>query len=446
MGNTWLEVALVFVLVLANGLFSMAEMAVVSARKARLRQRSDDGERGAAVALALADNPHDFLSTVQIGITLIGTLAGAFGGATIAEKLALYLKQFPAVAPYADSVSITVVVVVIAYLSLIVGELVPKSVALSNPEGIASAIAPTMRRFSRIGAPAVQFLTFSTKIVMKVLPVRPSAEAPVTQDEVKVLIAQGTQHGTFEEAEQEMVEGVFRLGDRRIAELMQPRARVAALDVTAPWTVNRQVLADSRFSRFPVIEGDLDRILGIVHIKELFLAFDAGQTPDLRRLASPPLLVPEATPALDVLERFQESGDQMAVVVDEHGGVQGIATLTDLVESIVGDLRDPHAPNRPSAVRREDGSWLVDGALPIPDFLDRLGWRQLPGEETDFTTVGGLILAHLHRIPAAGDHLLIGEWRFEVLDMDRNRIDKVLVSKDGPPRGARETSGAGAAS
>lgn len=433
MGNIGLEVSLIFVLVLANGLFSMAEMAVVSARKARLRQRSDNGERGATVALALADNPHDFLSTVQIGITLIGTLAGAFGGATIAEKLAVYLKQYPAIAPYSDSVSITVVVVIIAYLSLILGELVPKNIALSNPEGIASALAPPMRWLSRIGAPAVQFLTFSTKIVMKVLPVRPSTEAPVTEEEVKVLIAQGTQHGTFEEAEQEMVEGVFRLGDRRIVELMQPRGRVAALDVTAPWAVNRDVLARSRFSRFPVVDGDLDRILGIVHVKELFLSLDAGQPPDLRRLARPPLLVPENTPALDVLDRFQETGDQMAIVVDEHGGVQGISTLTDLVESVVGDLRDPHASGRPRIVRREDGSWLVDGALPIADFLEYLGLRELPGEETDFTTVGGLILAHLHRIPSAGDRLRIDDWHFEVLDMDRNRIDKVLVGKTGTP-------------
>ncbi|MBL8216682.1 MAG: HlyC/CorC family transporter [Bryobacterales bacterium] len=434
MGNIGLEVSLIFLLVLANGVFSMAEMAVVSARKARLRQRSDDGERGATVALALADNPHDFLSTVQIGITLIGTLAGAFGGATIAEKLSVFLKQYPVIAPYSDSVSITVVVVIIAYLSLILGELVPKNIALSNPEGIASAIAPPMRGLSRIGAPAVQFLTFSTKIVMKVLPVKPSSEAPVTEEEVKVLIAQGTQHGTFEEAEQEMVEGVFRLGDRRIVELMQPRGRVAALDVSAPWAANREVLTHSRFSRFPVIEGDLDRILGIVHVKELFLSLDAGQAPDLRRLARPPLLVPETTPALDVLDRLKETGEQMAVVVDEHGGVQGISTLTDLVESVVGDLRDPQAPARPRIVRRDDGSWLVDGALPIADFLEHLGLRELPGEETDFTTVGGLILAHLHRIPAAGDHLQIDNWRFEVVDMDRNRIDKVLVSGSGSPR------------
>src|SRR5215203_862382 len=247
MGNIGFEVALIIILVLANGIFSMAEMAVVSARKARLRQRSEEGRRGAAVALELANSPDDFLSTVQVGITMIGTLAGAFGGATLAEKLAAYLKQFPAVAAYSDSISMTLVVLAISYLSLILGELVPKNIALSNAEGIASALAPPMRWLSKLGSPAVRFLTFSTRVVMKVLPVKPSSEAPVTEDEIKVLIAQGTEHGTFEEAEQEMVEGVFRLGHRRVDELMQPRGRVVALDADEPWEANREVLRRSAY-------------------------------------------------------------------------------------------------------------------------------------------------------------------------------------------------------
>ena len=429
MGNIGLEVSLIFILVLANGVFAMAELAVVSARKARLRQRSEEGNRGATVALELASNPHDFLSTVQVGITLIGTLAGAFGGATIAGKLAVYLQQFPQVAAYAETISITVVVLIISYLSLILGELVPKNLALSNPEAIASALAPPMRWLAKLGSPAVRFLTFSTKVVMKILPVKPSAEAPVTEEEIKVLVAQGAEHGTFEAAEREMVEGVFRLGDRRVVELMQPRRKVAWLNVDEDWNANCEKVKRSAHSRYPVVEGDLDRALGIVHIKDLFSAVNSGKLPDLRALARKLVVVPESTPALDLLERFHESGEQMALIVDEHGGTQGIATLTDLMNAVVGDLRARAEGARLRIVKREDGSWLVDGSLPLPDFMDELQIREMPGEDEGFATVGGLVLAHLHRIPSPGDHFDAGGWRFEVVDMDRNRIDKVLVTK-----------------
>lgn len=427
-----LEIVLILLLVIANGVFSTAEMAVVSARKARLRQRAEDGGRGAAVALELANNPHDFLSTVQVGITMIGTLAGAFGGATIAEKLAVYLKEIPVAAPYADSISITVVVLIISYLSLILGELVPKNLALSNAEGIACALAPPMRFLARIGSPAVSFLTFSTRVVMKLMPVNQNNEAPVTEEEIKVLIAQGTEHGTFEEAEQEMVEGVFRLGDRRVVDLMRPRGKVACLDVEEPWSVNRAVLQSNAHSRFPVIAGDLDNVIGVVHVKDLFLALDADTPIDLRALAKTPLIVPELTPALNVLERFQESGDQMALIVDEHGGIQGLVTLTDLMEAVVGDLRGPGESTRSRITKREDGSWLADGSLAISDLLEELGMREVPGEEDGFTTLGGLVLAFLRRIPKAGEHFEADGWRFEVIDMDGNRVDKVLITRADP--------------
>lgn len=424
-----LEIILIFLLVLANGVFSMAEMAVVSSRKARLRQRKEDGHRGAGVALELAEKPDDFLSTVQVGITMIGTLAGAFGGATVAEKAAVHLKQIPAVAAYADSIAITVVVLLISYFSLILGELVPKNLALSNPEGIASALAPPMRFLARLGSPFVRFLTLSTKLVMKLIPVKASNEAPVTEEEIKAMLAQGAAHGTFEEAEQEMVEGVFRLGDRRVRDLMRPRGKVKSLDLQEDWSVNREVVRQSVFSRFPVIDGDLDHAVGVVHVKDLFLLADRGQAVDLRAAARPTLMMPEATPALDALERFQESGAQMALIIDEHGSVEGIVTVTDLLEGVVGDLRGPGGSARPQAVRREDGTWLVDGQLPIKTFLEELELKEIPGDVDGFNTVGGLVLAHLHRIPAPGDHFVADGWRFEVLDMDANRIDKVLVSR-----------------
>lgn len=429
MGNIGFEVSLILLLVIANGVFSMAEMAVVSSRKARLRQRAEEGSKGAAVALELATNPHDFLSTVQVGITMIGTLAGAFGGATIADKLSVYLKQFPQIAAYSDSIAITVVVLIITYLSLIIGELVPKNLALSNAEGISSALAPPMRWLSRVGSPAVSFLTFSTRMVMKLLPIRQGNEAPVTEDEIRVLIAQGTEHGTFEEAEQEMVQGVFRLGDRRVVDLMQPRGKVVWLDVHSSWEENRQLIRQATHSRFPVVDGDLDGVVGIVHVKELFMALESGRPLDLRALSTAPMMIPETTPALDVLERFQESGEQMALVVDEHGGVDGMVTLTDLLQAVVGDLRGPGEGIRSRLTKMADGSWQVDGAMPISDVKEALEWREVPGEEYGFTTLGGLVLAHLHRIPSAGDSFTIDGWKFEVAAMEGNRVDRVLIAK-----------------
>jgi putative hemolysin len=427
MSNIGFEVALILLLVLANGLFSMAEMAVVSARKARLRQRAEEGSRGAQVALDLAANPNDFLSTVQVGITLIGTLAGAFGGATVAEKFAVFLNQFPLLAPHRESIAITVVVLIISYLSLVLGELVPKSLALSRPEGIATAVAPLMRGLSRVGSPFVRFLTFSTNVVMKILPVRASGEAPVTEEEIKVLIAQGAEHGTLANAERDLVEGVFRLGDRRVVELMQPRGRVHALDVDQPWNVNRARIAESTFSRFPVMAGDLDHLVGVVTWRHLFLAGQAE--PDLRALATKPLIVPEATPALEVLKRFQATGQEMAFVVDEHGGIQGLVTLTDLLEAVVGDLPAPGEIASTGVTRRDDGSFLLDGVLPVHELVGVLGWRKLPWDDDSFTTLGGLVLAQLCRIPEPGDQFLLEGWRFEVLDMDRNRVDKVLAQR-----------------
>jgi putative hemolysin len=429
MGNLWFEVTLILLLVLANGVFSMAEMAVVSARKARLRQRAEEGGKGARAALALSANPTDFLSTVQVGITLIGTLAGAFGGATIAEKLAVNLKAFPAVAPYADSAAITIVVLIISYLSLVLGELVPKALALSHAEAIASGVALPMNTLARLGSPLVRFLTFSTEVILKVLPVRKSDEAPVTEDEIKHLIAQGTEHGTFEEAEQEMVAGVFRLGDRKVKEMMRPRNRIRWLDSSDDWSTNEAEIAANQYSRFLVADGELDNLLGVVHVRDILVAARGGMTVDLRTLARKPLYVPETTPSLELLERFQETGDQFAVVIDEHGTLQGVVTITDLLDAVIGEVRSPGEESKPGVVTREDGSWLVDGALPYPDFLESLEIRQLPVDEGNFTTVGGMMLSQLHRIPHAGDHCILGEYRFEVVDMDGNRIDKILVQR-----------------
>jgi putative hemolysin len=424
-----MEIAIILLLVVANGIFSMAELAVVSSRKTRLQERKDNGSRGAGVAMELAAQPDDFLSTVQVGITLIGTLAGAFGGATIAGKLAQVLNSWiPVTAAYNETVAITFVVLVISYLSIVIGELVPKSLALGNAEGIASVLAPPMRFVSRLGSPAVRFLSFSTRVVMKLIPIRANNDAPVTEAEIHDLIAQGTRHGSFEEAEQEMVKGVFRLGDRRIVDLMQPRSKVVSLDVNEPWETNRQLLQNSPYSRYPLMEGELDRFIGVVHVKDIALGL-LRESIDLRALARKPLIVPETAPALDVLERFQQAKDRIAVIADEHGGISGIVTLTDLLDAVMGDLRSPGEKTRPGIASREDGSWLVDGAIPVADLVEQLPWRKLPGDlDEGFTTAGGFVLAHLRRIPVPGDHFEADGWRFEVVDMDGNRIDKILVT------------------
>lgn len=429
MSSTSLEIALLTLLILANGVFSMAEMAVVSSRKARLRQRAAEGSRGSAVALDLAESPNDFLSTVQIGITMIGTLAGAFGGATLAEEFAVYLNAFPFIAPHGESVAITIVVILITYASLILGELVPKNIALSHPEAIASMVAPPMRALSRVGSPIVALLTISTRAVMFLIPAKASGEAPVTEEEIKVLIAQGAEHGTFAEAEQEMVEGVFRLGDRTVAELMRSRLKVVWLDLAAGWAANQRTILETDYSVYPVASGDLDNLVGLVHVKQVLAAMCQGGAVDLPRLATKPLYFPEQTPALKALEELQASPSRMAVVIDEHGGVEGIVTLTDLLNAVVGALNPEADSTRPRATLRDDGSWLVDGTLPVRDFLETIGLKELPGGTRGFTTVAGLVLARMDRIPSPGDSVMVGDWLIEVADLDGMRVDKLIVTR-----------------
>jgi putative hemolysin len=439
MGSLTFEISFIAVLILANGFFSLAEMAVVSARKARLQQRADEGSRGARTALDLVESPNDFLSTVQIGITMIGTMAGAFGGATIAERLTAYLKLQTAVLPafvieHSDSISITIVVLVIGYLSLILGELVPKAIALSNAELIASGVAPLMKALAKAGSPLVRSLTLSTEIVLRVLPIRKSTEAPVTEEEINVLVAQGTEHGAFEAAERDMVSGVFRLADRKVVELMRPRLKVQWLDANEPWHVQAREIDASHHTRLLVGDGEMDKLIGVVHVKDILLALRDSHEVDLRAIAKRPLVVPEQTPALNMLERFQTTGQQLAVVVDEHATIQGIITPADLMEAVMGEMREADEEARPSAVRREDGSWIADGAMVYSDVLLKLGVRELPGvKEDSFTTLGGLVLSQLHRIPTEGDHFCVGGYRFEVVDMDGNRIDKVLIEQQPAP-------------
>ncbi|MBW4684820.1 MAG: hemolysin family protein [Komarekiella atlantica HA4396-MV6] len=428
MSSTTLEILIVLVLIIANGIFSMSEMAVVSARKVRLQQLANQGDAKARAALKLAESPNQFLSTVQVGITLIGILTGAFGGATIANRLVVYVRLVPFLAPYSEPISFGIVVLIITYLSLIVGELVPKRLALNNPERIAAIVAIPMRALAAIASPMVYLLSASTDMVLRVLGITPSTEPQVTEEEIKILIEQGTEAGTFEEAEQDMVERVFRLGDRPVSYLMTPRPDIVWLDLDDSPEENRHKMVDSAYSRYPVCQGGLDNVLGIIPVTDLLARSFRGEPLDLTVGLRQPVFVPESTRGLKVLELFKQTITHMAVVVDEYGVIQGLVTLNDIMSEIVGDVPSTDGQDQPQAVQREDGSWLLDGMLPVEEFLELFGMEEWESEERgSYQTLGGFVITHLGRIPAAADHFEWQGMRVEVMDMDGNRVDKVLV-------------------
>ncbi|MBK9091603.1 MAG: HlyC/CorC family transporter [Anaerolineae bacterium] len=422
------NVAVLFFLILLNGVLALAEAALMSARKARLQSLADDGDKAAQIALELANEPMAFLSTVQIGITLVGILAGAFGEATLAGQLVTLLERAPLLAPYSQALSLVIVVIIVAYISLVLGELAPKRLALYNPERLASLVAPPMRVLSRWASPAVRFLSFSASLVLRLFGITDIKDAPVTEDELKVLIAQGTAAGVFDAAEQNIMRRTLRLGDRTAATLMTPRPDIVWLDLDDdPAEVWRKITTTT-FTRFPVARGALDAIAGVVRARDLLTSAGRGDSLSLESVLQPPLLVPESTPALRVLEILKRARSQMALILDEYGGVSGLVTLEDILQAIVGDISDEAQPTE--AVRRLDGSWLLDGALPVDEMQELLDLDDLPGAG-DYLTVAGFIMRQLGHIPSAGDRFTWENCEFEVVDMDGRRVDKVLVSERG---------------
>jgi putative hemolysin len=424
-----LEILIILVLVVANGLFSGAEIAIVSARRHRLQQLAEKGRRSARVALRLADSPNEFLSTVQIGITLIGILSGAVGGATVARQLTPLLAQVPLLAPYSDALGFGLVVAAITFLTVVIGELVPKRLALANPEQLACTMAPSMRWLSRISAPVVHLLSQSTDALLRLLGVSTSSEPDITEDEIKAMIRQGADSGVFEEVEHDMVQRVLRLGDRTIKTLMTPRTDICWLDVEEPLEDSLQEVLESTHSRFPVGRGSLDECLGVVRVRNLLSAKISGQPINLEELMQPPLFVAESTRALSVLEQFKRSGIHIALVTDEFGGVEGLVTLNDLMEGIVGDLPSVDDEEEPLVVTRDDGSWLVDGGLDLDAFTELID-HDIFGidQEGRYHTLAGFVMHVLERIPREADHFEWQGYRFEVIDMDGKRVDKLLVT------------------
>lgn len=419
-----MEILIIVLITLLNGLLAMTETAFVSARKARLQQMADEGNENARITLELTDDPNRFLSTTQIGISLIGILAGAFGGATIAESLASQIALVPALEPYAGTIGLVVVVLFTTYLSLVVGELVPKRLALRDPEGVATAIVPRLRFFARLTSPIIKVLSLSTELLLRLLGVKASDEPPVTAAEIEVLMQQGVDAGVFEETEQEMIEGVFGLADRRITAIMTPRTEIEWIDLDDALDDNLRKIAASSHSRFPVGRGSLDNVQGIVRAKDMLNMTLTGKGLDLTPCVRETLFIPESATAAHALDLFKQSGKHMALVLDEHGGIEGLLTIYSLMDEIVGGLEAPEA------TQRADGSWLLDGLLPIDDLKDVVEVKELPGEEEGhYETLGGFIMAHLGRIPRAADRFTHDGLSFEVMDMDGMRVDKVLVTR-----------------
>lgn len=432
-----LEIAIVLVLIALNGIFSMSEFALVSAKKTRLKQREKEGDKRAAVALKLANEPTPFLSTIQIGITLVGIFAGALGGATISKEFAVYLGKFPALSPYSNAISITLVVLLITYLTLIFGELVPKRLALNNAESIASSMAKPMFYLSVIARPLVVILSSSTEAVLRFMKVRKTTEPPVTEEEIKIMFEEGTRAGVFEKAELSMIEGVLEIGDRRVDSLMTHRTDLIALDLEDPTDENLLRMIESGRSNFPVYEGDLNNIVGMISVKKVLEESVKRGTIDLKALVTKPLFVPESASVLRLLELFKGTGVHIALITDEYGIIQGVITLYDILEAIVGEIRSLGEPVETEISVREDGSWLIDGNTPIEKIKDVLSVDSFPGESLGYyRTIAGLIIFILQRIPETGDHIILGKLRYEVVDMDGNRIDKVLVTPVHPaPQG-----------
>ncbi|MFH7243504.1 MAG: hemolysin family protein [Spirulina sp.] len=429
MASLSVEILLILVLIVANGVFSGSEIAVVSARKVRLEQMAEQGNRRAQVALRLANAPNSFLATVQIGITLIGILSGAVGGATLAQRLRPVFDNVPALQRYSEGLSVTLIVATITYLSLVIGELLPKRIALNAPEKLACAVAPPMRFLSRLAAPLVHILGLSTDALIRLLGISANHEPGITEEEIKVLIRQGAESGMFEEAEHEMVERVFRLGDRPIQAIMTPRTEITWLDTKASLEGNLQAVMDSYHSRFPVGQGSLDDCIGVIRGSALLAAQLSGQPIDLAALAQPPLYVSENARALTIIDQFKQTGIHIALVTDEYGGLEGLVTLNDLMAAIVGDLPSLEDQTEPLIIQREDGSWLIDGSLDIHELKALVQQKTLPGETAGhFHTLGGFVVHFLSHIPQSGEYFEWGGLRFEVVDMDGPRVDKVLVT------------------
>lgn len=421
-----MEIIIILALFVLNGLFAMCEIALVSSRKSKLEQKAKQGTNGAKIALNVLKEPEKFLSTVQIGITLVGIIAGAYGAEAFTKDLQPHIEKIGFISPYAEQVSFVLIVIVITYFSLIIGELVPKSIALNNPESITIIFAPFMRGLSIVTYPFVAFLSLSTKLFLKMLRIKASNEPPVTEEELLYMIETGSQHGIIEKQESEIMHGVFRFGDRKADGVMTRRKDIVWINIAQSKEEIFANIFQSSYTKFPVCEGTLDKIIGVVSIRDILMYSENGKPFELKQHLVEPIFFPKGMSALKILDIFRKKKIHTGFVVDEYGGTEGLITLHDLVENIIGDLPEIGDEDEIKYIKRDDNSFLIDGEFDIEDLKKLLKLDSLPNEK-NYVTLAGLIIHQLHSIPKAGDKFTLNDHIFEVMDMDGNRIDKVLV-------------------
>jgi putative hemolysin len=422
-----LQLSIVLLLIVVNGFFAMAEIALVSARPARLQPLAAAGSRGAEAALELKSEPSRLLATVQIGITIIAVLSGTFGQATLGERMQDFLiEQGGLLARYAHVISMAIVVIGISYFSLILGELVPKRLALAHPERIAAALARFMRVMARLSTPLEWLLSATTDLLLRLVPLH-GEPLPITDEEIGFMLREGAAAGHIPHAETAIVEMALRLGDRRVSAVMTPRTQIEFIDIEDSEDEIRRQVRDSAYSRFPVVQGGTHQLAGVLQVKDLLTASLAGQPFNIRAVLRAPLFMPNTVTVLRALEVFKTSGEPMALVVDEYGDLEGLVTLTDILEALVGEIPGS-GESDPRIVRREDGTFLVDGMLGLDELKQLLGVNELPGEDPDFHTLGGYLMARLNRVPMVADRVTADGWRFEIVEMDGRRVDRVLVA------------------
>jgi len=423
-----MEIAIVVVLIVLHGFLVLGEIALLTSKRSRLEAEKLKGNRNAAIAVTLLDNINHYLSAMQIGITLISIVEGAYAGVAIGHKLEPFVAQFPSLAPYAEQISISIVVTLITYFSLVVGELAPKYIAIQYAESLAIACAPAMNFITKITGPISIFLSWSTKLFMRMLFIKPNDQQSISEDEIKLMVKMANQQGVLEQKESEFITNILRFADRDAYTIMTHRNEVEWLDIKEDIEGNDRVIRESGYTKFLLCEDDIENIIGVVKLRDYIGNRDKPDF-DLLKITSQPLYIPETMNALKILERFRKERNYFAVVVDEYGSTQGIITLHDLTENIFGNLPDLDDAEEPDIVTREDGSLLVDGMIPIDELRETLSLKEFDIEDADYSTLAGFILYKLSEIPKIGDVLKTEGYCFEIVDMDKSKIDRVLVSK-----------------
>jgi putative hemolysin len=427
-----MEILIISILLLLNGLFAMFEIALVSSRKSRLQEKANFGSKGAKTALLLLKEPEEILSAIQVGITLVGIVSGAFGGLALAEDMVPIFMMVSWLAPYADVLSVTFVVGIITYFSLIIGELVPKTIALNNPEKIAITLSPAMKIVGTALYPVVWFLSVSTKLALALFRIRKSVDVPVSEEELRLLLKQGSEYGVIEKEESDIINEVIRFGDKRAASIMTQRLDVEWIDITWKDEKILNEIHKSNHSRLPVCSNSLDEVMGVAAVKDILAFYIKHQFIEITKIMTEPVFFPEQMSAINVLELFRKTKNHFGIVINEYGSLEGIITLHDVTENIMGDLPELNDTDEPGIFKREDGSYLVDGSMMLEDVQDLLDFRSFAeagDEKPNINTIGGLMMYKLHRIPKTGDVINIQGYRFEIIDMDGNRVDKLLVSR-----------------